>query len=121
MQKGKRVVNPIIDWTDDDVWEYLNSREIEHCKLYDEGYKRLGCIGCPMNSRKKQELEHYPKFAENYKRAIARWLPGYLERRYKKGAEPCFKTVDEWYKWWIEDKDIDYSDSFLIDDFIIES
>lgn len=117
MQKGKRLVNPIIDWSDDDVWEYLNSRNIEHCKLYDEGYTRLGCIGCPMNSRKIQELEHYPKFAENYKRAIARWLPGYLERRKAKGGTPCFTTVDEWYSWWIEENQVDYSDSFLDEDY----
>ena len=118
MQKGKRVVNPIIDWSDDDVWEYINSRNIEYCKLYDEGYKRLGCIGCPMASNKREELKKYPKFAENYKRAIGRWLPGYLERRKKKGKTPCFTSVDEWYKWWIEEKkDIDYSDSFLDDDY----
>lgn len=81
MQKGKRVINPIIDWEDADVWEYLNSRNIEHCKLYDEGYKRLGCIGCPMASTRKDELNKYPKIADSYKRAIGRWLPGYLERR----------------------------------------
>ena len=113
IQKGKRVVNPIIDWEDADVWEYLNGRNIEHCKLYDEGYKRLGCIGCPMASTRKEELNKYPKIADSYKRAIGRWLPGYLERRLKKGKTPCFTTVDEWYKWWIEEQDHDYSDSFL--------
>lgn len=115
MQKGKRVVNPIIDWKDEDVWEYLNSRKIEYCKLYDEGYTRLGCIGCPMSSKKIQELEQYPKFAENYKRAIARFLPKYLERRRLKNQEPFRETVEDWYKWWIEDEDTDYSDSFLDD------
>ena len=52
IQKGKRVVNPIIDWEDADVWEYLNGRNIEHCILYDRGYTRIGCIGCPMAGRK---------------------------------------------------------------------
>ena len=116
IQKGKRVVNPIIDWEDEDVWEYLKSRNIEYCELYDQGYKRLGCIGCPMSSKKIQELEQYPKFAENYKRAIARFLPKYLERRKAKGQEPFRTTVEDWYKWWIEDEDIDYSDSFLDED-----
>ncbi|MSU01906.1 phosphoadenosine phosphosulfate reductase family protein [Tissierella pigra] len=117
MQKGKRVVNPIVDWSDEDVWEYLKSRNIEYCELYDQGYKRLGCIGCPMSSRKIQELEQYPKFAENYKRAIARFLPKYLKRREEKGEEPFRDTVDGWYDWWIEDEDVDYSDSFLDDDW----
>lgn len=118
MQKGKRVVNPIIDWEDEDVWEYLNSRNIEHCKLYDEGYKRLGCIGCPMSTRKVEELEKYPKFAENYKRAIARFLPKYLERCEKKNREPFRDTVEGWWDWWleIEGENIDYSESFLEED-----
>ena len=53
--KGKHILNPIIDWTHKDVWDYLNSRNIEHCKLYDEGYKRLGCIGCPMASKENRK------------------------------------------------------------------
>lgn len=115
MQKGKRVVNPIIDWKDEDVWEYIKSRNIEYCELYDQGNKRIGCIGCNMNSKRKQDLEKYPKFAENYKRAIARFLPKYLERRKEKGEEPFRTTVEDWYKWWIGDEGIDYSDSFLDD------
>lgn len=117
MQKGKRVVNPIIDWEDSDVWEYLRSRNIEYCELYDEGYTRIGCIGCPLASNQKTELERYPKFAENYKRAIARFLPKYLERRKEKGQEPFRDTVEDWYKWWIDDEGKDYNDSFLDDDY----
>jgi len=116
MQKGKKVINPIIDWTDEDVWEFIKSREIEYCKLYDEGYKRLGCIGCPMNSRRIQELEKYPKINEAYKRAIARFFVKYKARREAKG-EPLFRdSPEEFYNWWIEDEDIDYSDSFLDDE-----
>lgn len=100
--KSKHVLNPIIDWTDTDVWNYIRSRNLKYCKLYDEGYTRLGCIGCPMSSSKREDLKRYPKFAENYKRAIARWLPGYLERAEKQGRKPLFTTVDEWYSWWIE-------------------
>lgn len=101
--KGKHVLNPIIDWTEAEVWDYLKSRNIKYCKLYDEGHTRLGCIGCPNSSKKREELAKYPKFAENYKRAIASWLPGYLERRKTKGEKPLFTTVDEWYSWWIEE------------------
>lgn len=102
--KGKNILNPIIDWSESEVWEYLKSRNIEYCKLYDEGYKRLGCIGCPMSSSKRKELKNYPKFAENYKKAISRWLPKYIERREMKNENPYFITVDDWYKWWIEEK-----------------
>lgn len=114
MQKGKKVVNPIIDWEDEDVWDYLKSRNIEYCKLYDEGYTRLGCIGCPMSTKKIQELERYPKFAENYKRAIARFLPRYLERRKEKGEEPFRDAVEDWYNWWIENE-VEEKDLPLLD------
>ena len=50
IKKGKRIVNPIIDWLQEDVWEYLNNRGLPHCSLYDEGMARIGCIGCPLVS-----------------------------------------------------------------------
>jgi phosphoadenosine phosphosulfate reductase len=114
MQKGKRVVNPIIDWLEEDVWEYLNGRGIEHCKLYDEGYHRLGCIGCPMDSNKAEVLKAYPKFYKAYYRAVERYLVGYLERCKKRNAEPFKKTAEELMDWWINEPEFhDYADSFL--------
>jgi phosphoadenosine phosphosulfate reductase len=117
MQKGKRVVNPIIDWLEEDVWEYLNSRHIEHCELYDNGRTRLGCIGCPMSKDRLRDFEEYPKFRDNYKRAIARFLAAYLEKCSKANREPFKNTVEEWYMWWTEQEieDINYTDSFLED------
>jgi phosphoadenosine phosphosulfate reductase len=112
--KGKRIVNPIIDWLEEDVWEYLNGRGIEHCKLYDEGYTRLGCIGCPMSTHQEQELKAYPKFYYAYYKAIKRFLPAYFDRCKAKGKEPFRKTAQEWMDWWIyEPETIDYTDSFL--------
>lgn len=59
--KDKILVSPIIHWTDRDVWQFLNGNSIEHCSLYDEGYKRIGCILCPM-SNYKQKLKDYQRF-----------------------------------------------------------
>ena len=103
MQKGKRVINPIIDWSDNDVWEFIHSRNLKYCKLYDEGYKRLGCIGCPLSSHMKEELDKYPKFAENYIKAIQRFVPRYLERCKAKGREPFLDNAQDWYLWWVGD------------------
>lgn len=104
--KGKRVVNPIIDWEDSDVWEYIHSRGLKYCKLYDEGFKRLGCIGCPMARKGRlREFARYPKFEIMYKKAIESFIPGYLERCEQKGKEPMYTTVDEWFNWWIYGKD----------------
>lgn len=70
--KESLLISPIIHWTEDDVWEFLNTLEIKHCELYDEGYKRIGCIGCPMSSLKQKmiENEHWPHVKRNWIKAI---------------------------------------------------
>lgn len=61
-------VNPIIDWTEGEVWEFLKEYNIPYCTLYDEGFKRLGCIGCPMGSKEQRirEFERWPKYKHLY-------------------------------------------------------
>lgn len=102
MQKGKRVVNPIIDWLKEDVWEYIELRKRKHCCLYDEGFDRIGCIGCPQSTHKVLELNRYSKYYDNYMRAIDRFIPRYLERCRKKGRKPFRETAQEWMDWWLE-------------------
>ena len=74
--KGKRIVNPIIDWTDADVWGYAKEEEICMNPLYECGWKRVGCIGCPMAGRKYRNTEfaRYPKIKAAYVRAFDRML-----------------------------------------------
>ena len=64
----KKVLNPIVDWTTDEVWEFIKEYKVRYCCLYDEGFERLGCIGCPMATvaERKREFERYPKYKENY-------------------------------------------------------
>lgn len=71
---------PIVDWSDSDVWEFLNSNNIPHCSLYDEGYKRIGCVCCPLSPNKGDELR-WPKFANVLKMGWER----YYERMRQKG------------------------------------
>lgn len=66
------LISPIIDWTEDDVWTFLNTLQIEHCELYDHGWKRIGCIGCPMSSAKQKIIENkrWPHVKRNWIKAI---------------------------------------------------
>lgn len=94
----KTLVNPIVDWEEDDVWEFLNGNEIEHCCLYDQGYKRLGCIGCPLSSvSQAKELEKYPVYKRNYTKAFERMIAN----REKAGLKTEWKTGEEVMKWWL--------------------
>ena len=96
------MINPIVDWDDDDVWEFLNSNGIEHCCLYDEGFKRLGCIGCPMGTGKGQarEFERYPKYKQMYMNAFKHML----DRRKEKELPLSWKTPEEVMSWWLQEE-----------------
>ena len=39
-------VNPILEWTELDVWRYLAVRELPVNPLYGQGYRSLGCAPC---------------------------------------------------------------------------
>ena len=76
-RKKRTTVNPIIDWGDDDVWEFLNEvAKVPHCCLYDEGFTRLGCIGCPLQGREGmiRDFERWPRYKELYTRAFEKMI-----------------------------------------------
>lgn len=71
--KESLLVSPIIYWTEQDVWEFLNDVvKVPHCSLYDEGWHRIGCIGCPMSLHKQKMLENkrYPHIKRGWISAI---------------------------------------------------
>lgn len=75
----KTIVNPIIDWQEDDVWEFLNSVvRVPHCILYDPPHnqKRIGCIGCPMSGAQGmiEDFRKYPKYYKAYLKAFERMI-----------------------------------------------
>lgn len=97
--KGKIMVRPIIDWSDKDVWQFIKENELPYCELYDQGFKRLGCIGCPLNSKSQvKELEMFPEYRRLYIRAFDKML---IERK-KKGKKTTWKTGEEVMAWWID-------------------
>lgn len=98
MQKGKRIVNPIIDWATDDVWEYIHSRKLKYCKLYDEGFTRLGCIGCPMAGKNRiNEFKRWPKYKAQYIRTFDK----VVKNRKAKGMKCTWETGEDVMNWWI--------------------
>ena len=92
---NKTLVNPIIDWTDEDVWEFIRSYNVPYCELYDCGFKRIGCLGCPMNTHAARELEAYPKYKALYIKAFDNMLEE------MKTPPQTWRTGRDVYNWWI--------------------
>lgn len=62
----KTMVNPIVDWSDYDVWAFLHYYGCKSNPLYECGFNRIGCIGCPMVGKHRYvEFERYPKYKQN--------------------------------------------------------
>lgn len=97
--RAKVCVNPIIDWTDDEVWEFIRAESIPYCGLYDCGMKRLGCIGCPMAGKKARELElaRWSSYKSAYLRAFERML----EARRQRGMPTNWQTPRDVMRWWM--------------------
>ena len=95
----KRILNPIIDWTTEEVWDFIREYNIPYCELYDQGVTRLGCIGCPMGGvHRKEEFTRYPKYEQLYLQAFERML----EARRERGLETQWTSADEVMKWWMK-------------------
>lgn len=101
LQRKTVVCNPIIDWTDADVWSFIKDSKISINPLYKCGYARVGCIGCPMASTqaRKNEFGRYPKYKMAYLNAFDRMLA----EREKRGLDRRFRDVEDVFRWWIED------------------
>lgn len=63
-----RIYLPILEWTDEDVAEFVADRKIKCAPVYYQGgqfdvKQRLGCIGCPLQSQRlrKQQFRQHPK------------------------------------------------------------
>lgn len=112
------VVSPIYDWLDSDIWEYIRQENIEVNPLYERGYKRVGCIGCPLASYsdKMKEFADYPKYKEAYIRAFGRML----DKRNREGK----KVIEMWtdaqavFDWWLQEYKDKCRGQMTLDDYV---
>lgn len=101
-RKGDCLVNPIYDWLDTDVWEYIRREGIETNPLYAKGYKRVGCIGCPLASYSEvmREFNDYPQYKKAYLNAFGKMIERYDDEAKRKRQN--WKTPEDVFDWWIE-------------------
>ena len=88
--------------------------------MYDKGFTRVGCIGCPLAGDQVKELEMYPKYKQNFIKAFDRMLA--VRKAAGKDDVTGKEGLHKWdsgeavYKWWINDTSIEGQTSIF--DFI---
>jgi phosphoadenosine phosphosulfate reductase len=103
------IISPILYWTDLDVWGFIAQEEMEYCELYDQGFKRLGCVGCPMSgpTGMARDFKRWPKYEQMWRRGFqAFWdkYKGVPRRDGKPRSIEKFPTVDDLWNWWVSGK-----------------
>lgn len=99
-KKKVRVYLPILEWTDEDVAEFIKEWNIKcHPLYYKDGEfdvtQRLGCMGCPLMSRMKRI-----QFFKDNPRWLKAWIRAgqkrYTSEKYQNGkAKHKFKDAFE--------------------------
>ena len=102
-QNKKLICSPIYEWTDTDVWDFIRTRGMKYNALYDQGFSRVGCIGCPMSTNQIRDFNRYPKYKAMYIKAFQRMV----DKRKKEGKTEIKKNFftdgEAVYRWWTKD------------------
>jgi len=99
--KSKFFLHPIIDWDSSEIWNFIKLYNLPYCRLYDEGYSRIGCILCPMQYYKQiaKEMLRYPKQTNNIRKAVIKL---YENRKNEKNPSvKHWKSGEEMFDWWV--------------------
>lgn len=99
------IVNPLAYWDNNAVWDYIRGEGLETNSLYEKGFNRVGCIGCPMagggyNGSRYKEFAMFPKYRQSYIKLCDR----IISERNSKGLpnKYGFKTGEQYFNWWLE-------------------
>lgn len=99
---SKTLVNPIIDWTDEDIWEFIKQERVPYCGLYDAGCKRLGCVGCPLGGSASMIWETevmWPQFRGFYVKTFDEMIKN-REAHGKFAKTTAWATGENVFLWW---------------------
>jgi phosphoadenosine phosphosulfate reductase len=104
------MVSPILRWTTEDVWTFIRREGLAYCSLYDEGFDRLGCIGCPMAGRagKLAQFARWPGYERLWKRAFRllwEMRKGTEQRNGKEWMGSAkWDSWEQMWSWWLNDE-----------------
>ena len=100
-KQAKTIINPIVDWNDENIKDYIQSEKIDLNPLYCEGFKRVGCVGCPMAGKHRYvEFRRYPTYKKAYIHAFDRMLSARIANEKDKTK---WQTGYDVFRWWLEE------------------
>ena len=104
--QGKIIVSPLYKWNDNDLWAFIRDRKLPYCEIYDEGFERLGCIGCPMAGQAGRECEfaRWPGFKRLYIHAFDKLVQA---GRFSKYAHTGQDIFDRWIQERVQERALD--------------
>lgn len=107
--KKRQIICPIVEWGERDVWNFIKDRELSYCSLYDEGFTRLGCIGCPLAGSKniRRDFARWRGFENAWRMSFRRMHDNCRRRKVTpKSNKPYYglrhKNGDEWFEDYIK-------------------
>jgi phosphoadenosine phosphosulfate reductase len=116
----KEFLHAIIDWSKQEVWQYIRERKLAYCSLYDEGFLRLGCIGCP-NGNRKRDFLRWPRFKKLYIRTFQQAVDIRKRRSLedpvwgeKHSVSVDWSTGEAMFDWWMSSKLADNPDQTVL-------
>ncbi len=49
-------INPLTEWTEQDIWDYIRVNDVPYNRLHDNGYPSIGCICCTRKVRRIEDV-----------------------------------------------------------------
>jgi phosphoadenosine phosphosulfate reductase len=99
------IYKPIFGWTEYDVWDHIDRHSLPYCKLYDEGFDRIGCVVCPFLCQKNEarinrNKKRWPGMFKAFEKAAYElWEDREWYRQKVQGKAMLFEEfLDNWYK-----------------------
>lgn len=109
---GALAVLPIFHWASDELWTFIRREGLPYPSLYDQGFHRLGCIGCPKANRANRlsEFRRWPAYERRWRLACKRIWDRRKGTPQRDGREwfgsARFQNWEEMWEWWVLDLDL---------------
>jgi phosphoadenosine phosphosulfate reductase len=109
---GGLIVNPLIHWDVTDLWDFIRGNSVPCSELYNEGFHRLGCVGCPMAraAGRRKEFDRWPRYEGKWRKVFWRtWdrRAGTVQRDGRTWfGERYFRDWYEMWDWWMSDRSL---------------